>query len=83
MLFIYLFIFLIFDLGPNGFGFYREAFAEFDPSVVAKMEENEIIEISSNKKLVLAESRVRCIVDNAKCILKASIKFSSDVYLFY
>ncbi|KAL4385072.1 hypothetical protein GQ457_15G004460 [Hibiscus cannabinus] len=33
----------------------------------------EINEISSNKAIMLAESRVRCIINNAKCILKASI----------
>lgn len=36
------------------------------------MGEKEITEIASNKAIMLAESRVRCIVDNAKCILKAS-----------
>ena len=51
---------------------YREAFCGFDPNTVAKMGEKEITEISSNKEIMLAESRVRCIVDNAKCILKAS-----------
>ena len=50
----------------------REAFGGFDPSIVAKMGEKEITEIASNKAIMLAESRVRCIVDNAKCILKAS-----------
>ncbi|XP_058114250.1 uncharacterized protein LOC131257381 [Magnolia sinica] len=56
---------------------YREAFARFDVDVVAKMGEKEIIEISSNKKLMLAESRVRCIVDNARCILKIVKEFGS------
>lgn len=51
----------------------REAFAGFDPSAVAKMGEKEIMEISSNKAIMLAESRVRCIVDNAKCIERASL----------
>lgn len=50
----------------------REVFAEFDPYTVAKMEEKEIMEIASNKALSLAESRVMCIADNAKCIMKAS-----------
>nr|XP_043625881.1 DNA-3-methyladenine glycosylase-like [Erigeron canadensis] len=49
---------------------FREAFAGFEPNVVAKMGENEIMEIASNKEIMLAESRVRSIVDNAKCILK-------------
>ncbi|KAK4263655.1 hypothetical protein QN277_029041 [Acacia crassicarpa] len=48
----------------------REVFAGFDPHAVAKMEEKDIMEIESNKALSLAESRVRCIVDNAKCIVK-------------
>lgn len=30
------------------------------------------MEIASNKELVLADCRVKCIVDNAKCIIKAS-----------
>jgi DNA-3-methyladenine glycosylase I len=47
-------------------------FADFDPSEVAKMDENDITEISGNKELKLAECRVRCIVENAKCIQKAS-----------
>lgn len=36
------------------------------------MDEKKIIEISSNKDLMIAESRVRCIVENAKCIQKVS-----------
>ena len=34
------------------------------------MGENDIMEIASNKDVMLAESRVRSIVENAKCILK-------------
>lgn len=58
----------------------REAFSGFDPNIVAKMGEKEITEIASNKAIMLAESRVRCIVENAKCILKASspCKFNLD-----
>ncbi|KAG5521317.1 hypothetical protein RHGRI_033763 [Rhododendron griersonianum] len=37
---------------------FREAFAEFDPNTVAKMGEKEIIEIASNKAVMLAESRI-------------------------
>ncbi|EXB44908.1 Putative Glutamine amidotransferase [Morus notabilis] len=37
---------------------FREAFSGFDPSKVAKMGEKEITEISSNKAIMLAESRV-------------------------
>ncbi|KAL0430028.1 UNVERIFIED_CONTAM: DNA-3-methyladenine glycosylase 1 [Sesamum radiatum] len=36
----------------------RQAFAGFDPKTVAKMGEKEIAEITSNKELTLAESRV-------------------------
>ncbi|KAL4396187.1 hypothetical protein AHAS_Ahas01G0066800 [Arachis hypogaea] len=50
----------------------REVFAEFDPNIVAKMEEKEIMDIISNKALSLADSRIMCIVDNAKCIMKAN-----------
>ncbi|XP_024018235.1 uncharacterized protein LOC21409147 [Morus notabilis] len=56
---------------------FREAFSGFDPSKVAKMGEKEITEISSNKAIMLAESRVRCIIDNAKCILKVVREFGS------
>ncbi|KAL0446968.1 UNVERIFIED_CONTAM: DNA-3-methyladenine glycosylase 1 [Sesamum latifolium] len=50
----------------------REFFAGFDPNNVSKMGEKEILDIASNKELTLAESRVRCIVDNAKCITKVA-----------
>ncbi|XP_041013216.1 DNA-3-methyladenine glycosylase isoform X1 [Juglans microcarpa x Juglans regia] len=56
---------------------FREAFSGFDPNVVAKMGEKEITDIASNKAIMLAESRVRCIVDNAKCILKIVREFGS------
>ncbi|XP_015965861.1 uncharacterized protein LOC107489622 isoform X1 [Arachis duranensis] len=48
----------------------RAVFGGFDPNIVAKMEETEIREIASNKATFSAECRVRCIVDNAKCIIK-------------
>ena len=51
---------------------YREDFAGFDANIVAKMDEQEIMEIESNKALSLADGRVTCIVDNAKCIVKVS-----------
>ncbi|BAH94366.1 uncharacterized protein [Oryza sativa Japonica Group] len=56
---------------------YREAFADFDPSTVAKMDENDVAEISGNKELKLAECRVRCIIENAKCIQKVAKEFGS------
>ncbi|XP_073010736.1 uncharacterized protein [Typha latifolia] len=56
---------------------YREAFAKFDYNIVAKMEENEILDISSNKELMVGECRVRCIVDNARCIQKVAKEFGS------
>ena len=40
------------------------------------MGEKEIMEIASNKAIMLVESRVRCIVDNAKCIVQASVSNS-------
>ncbi|KAK3039775.1 hypothetical protein RJ639_027088 [Escallonia herrerae] len=58
----------------------KEAFAGFDLNTVAKMEEKEIMEIASNKAIMLAESRVRCIVDIAKCILKAIGSFSGYMW---
>ncbi|KAJ4835996.1 hypothetical protein Tsubulata_031922 [Turnera subulata] len=56
---------------------FRDTFAGFDPNIVAKMGEKEIMEIGSNKEIMLAESRVRCIVDNAKCIVKIVKEFGS------
>ncbi|KAL3501552.1 hypothetical protein ACH5RR_036001 [Cinchona calisaya] len=56
---------------------FREAFAGFDANNVAKMGENDIMDIISDKALMLAECRVRCIVDNAKCILKIVKEFGS------
>ncbi|XP_028550495.1 uncharacterized protein LOC110107962 [Dendrobium catenatum] len=56
---------------------YRDAFSKFDYDVVVKMEENDVMVISSNKELNLAESRVRCIIDNAKCIQKVAKEFGS------
>ncbi|XP_020232737.1 uncharacterized protein LOC109813039 [Cajanus cajan] len=51
-------------------GILRHVFAGFDPNTVAKMDEKEIMEIASNKDVLLADCRVRCIIDNAKCIMK-------------
>ncbi|KAJ6431999.1 hypothetical protein OIU84_019296 [Salix udensis] len=56
---------------------FREAFDGFDPNIVSKMGEKEIMEIASNKAIMLAESRVRCIVDNSKCIMKIAREFGS------
>ncbi|KAM7265270.1 hypothetical protein ACFE04_002953 [Oxalis oulophora] len=56
---------------------FREAFSGFEAQIVAKMGENEIAEISANKSMMLAESRVRCIIDNAKCILRISREYGS------
>ncbi|KAL8120991.1 uncharacterized protein LOC141725001 [Apium graveolens] len=56
---------------------FREAFSGFDPSTVAKMGEKEIMEISSKKAIMLAESRVRCIIDNAKCIERIVKEYGS------
>ncbi|KAJ0042318.1 hypothetical protein Pint_18346 [Pistacia integerrima] len=41
------------------------------------MGEKEILEISSDKAIMLAESRVRCILVNAKCIMKIVNEFGS------
>ncbi|MCD9645383.1 hypothetical protein HAX54_034239 [Datura stramonium] len=55
----------------------REAFGGFNANHVAKMGEREIEELISDTSLNLAESRVRCIVDNAKCIVKIVREFGS------
>ncbi|CAL5189171.1 unnamed protein product [Lathyrus oleraceus] len=55
----------------------RQVFAGFDPNIVAKMEEKEIMEIASNKELLLADSRVQCIIDNARCITKIMREYGS------
>ncbi|KAJ6312403.1 hypothetical protein OIU77_014023 [Salix suchowensis] len=56
---------------------FREAFDGFDPNIVSKKGEKEIMEIASNKAIMLAESRVRCIVDNSRCIVKIAREFGS------
>ncbi|CAM0911473.1 unnamed protein product [Alopecurus aequalis] len=56
---------------------YMEAFADFDPNLVAKMNENDVAAISANKELKLAECRVRCVIENAKCIRKVAKEFGS------
>ncbi|KAF5945475.1 hypothetical protein HYC85_015703 [Camellia sinensis] len=62
---------------------FRETFAGFDPNTVAKMGEKEIMEIASNKAIMLTESRVRCIVDNAKCIIVREFgSFSSYMWAY-
>ena len=63
----------------NTYWVFREAFSGFDPSTVAKMGDKEIADISSNKAIMLAESRVRCILDNAKCILKANFFINPNI----
>ena len=60
---------------------HREAFGGFDPNFVAKMGEEEIADIASNKAIMLTECRVRCILDNAKCILKASLKILTRLHI--
>ncbi|XP_058772219.1 uncharacterized protein LOC131646073 [Vicia villosa] len=55
----------------------RQVFAGFDPNIVAKMEEKEIMEMALNKELLLADSRVKCIIDNAKCIIKIIREYGS------
>ncbi|XP_057961402.1 uncharacterized protein LOC131153247 [Malania oleifera] len=56
---------------------FREAFAGFDHNGVAKMGEKEIAQIASNKALMVTESRVRCIVNNAKCVATIVKEFGS------
>ncbi|KAI4368954.1 hypothetical protein MLD38_017453 [Melastoma candidum] len=56
---------------------FREAFCGFDPDSVARMGEDEIERISTDKAVSLAESRVRCIVENAKCIQKVGSEYGS------
>ncbi|KAJ0030179.1 hypothetical protein Pint_14485 [Pistacia integerrima] len=65
-------------MNPGEFQFMMtKAFAGFDPVVVAKMGEKEILEILSDKAIMLAESRVRCILDNANFIMKIVNEFQS------
>ncbi|KAF3329736.1 GMP synthase [glutamine-hydrolyzing] [Carex littledalei] len=59
---------------------YREAFANFDYNVVARMEEKDIEDIISNKELKLAECRVRAIIENAKCIAREFGSFSGYIW---
>ncbi|KAG0469199.1 hypothetical protein HPP92_018527 [Vanilla planifolia] len=56
---------------------YRDAFAKFDFDAVAEMGEKDIMMLSSHKELLLTESRIRCIIDNAKCIQEVTKEFGS------
>ncbi|KAL2905257.1 putative GMP synthase [glutamine-hydrolyzing], partial [Bienertia sinuspersici] len=55
----------------------REWFGGFDVNIVANMEEKKIMEISANKELGLAECRARCIVENAKGVMKVVEEYGS------
>ncbi|XP_075484642.1 uncharacterized protein LOC142524505 isoform X1 [Primulina tabacum] len=55
----------------------REAFLGFDAQNVSKMGEKEMMDIYSDKELTLPESRVRCIVENARCINKIAREYGS------
>ncbi|KAK9676077.1 hypothetical protein RND81_11G052100 [Saponaria officinalis] len=55
----------------------REAFGGFDVKFVEQLRERDILKISANKEVGLAECRVRCIVDNAKGIIKVMKEYGS------
>jgi len=68
------FVFIDISLQCYAWWWHRQVFGGFDPTIVAKMEEKEIMEIASNKEILLPDCRVRCIVDNAKCIMTVRTK---------
>ncbi|GAB2226512.1 hypothetical protein Droror1_Dr00022322 [Drosera rotundifolia] len=55
----------------------REVFGGFEPNFAANMGEKEISDIASNKELGLAECRARCIIDNARGIVKVVKEYGS------
>ncbi|XP_031481241.1 uncharacterized protein LOC116251232 [Nymphaea colorata] len=51
-------------------GVYRDAFFGYEPSIISMMDERKISSMDIVRKAVLSESRVRCIINNSKCVLK-------------
>ncbi|XP_031484133.1 uncharacterized protein LOC116253451 [Nymphaea colorata] len=56
---------------------FREVFADFDPSVVAKLNEKKVIAPGSTASSLLSELKLRSIIENARQILKIVEEFGS------
>ena len=56
---------------------YKEAFANFDPEVVAKFSEQKIAELLLNPKIIRNRLKVRAAVTNAQAFLKIQEGFGS------
>ncbi|XP_027072903.1 uncharacterized protein LOC113776143 [Coffea eugenioides] len=62
---------------------FREVFADFDPTVVAKLNEKKIIAPGSTASSLLSELRLRAIIENARQISKVIDEFGSfDKYIW-
>lgn len=62
---------------------FREAFAAFDPAVVAGFDDIKIASLMSTKNIMLHEGKLRGIVNNAKLILQIVEQFGSlDKYIW-
>ncbi|PON33736.1 Methyladenine glycosylase [Parasponia andersonii] len=56
---------------------FRKLFDKFDPSSVAQFNEKKLLSLKVNGSLVLAEPKLRAIVENAKQMLKVQQEFGS------
>ncbi|CAI9098839.1 OLC1v1035559C1 [Oldenlandia corymbosa var. corymbosa] len=62
---------------------FREVFADFDPTVVAKLNEKKIITPGSTASSLLSELRLRAVLENARQVSKVIDEFGSfDKYIW-
>lgn len=62
---------------------YRKAFADFDPEIVAKYDENKILELLEDPGIIRNRLKVISAVTNAQCFLKVQEEFGSfDRYIW-
>ncbi|KAI5676239.1 hypothetical protein M9H77_07189 [Catharanthus roseus] len=62
---------------------FREVFADFDPAIVAKLNEKKILAPGSTASSLLSELRLRAIIENARQISKIVEEFGSfDKYIW-
>lgn len=83
---IKLFEFLVLESAQAGLNFltilkkrenYREAFAAFDPAIVAGFNETKIQELIKNPGIIRNRLKIRSSIHNAKCFLKIQKEFGS------
>ncbi|OEF99945.1 DNA-3-methyladenine glycosylase [Vulcanibacillus modesticaldus] len=56
---------------------YRKAYADFDPEIVAKFDENKIEELMNNPGIIRNRKKIEASINNAKQFLKIQQEFGS------